>query len=89
MASLRGFSVVMILLVVSFTINVNARDLGEIDSILSKVDVPNFPPLQDTMQGTTETILDESIHDFGEEKLKKETLCSLVGRCPPRKPKRN
>ncbi|KAL6526828.1 hypothetical protein OROGR_015918 [Orobanche gracilis] len=89
MASLRGFSLVMVLLVVSLTINVKARDFGEIDSTLSKVDVSNFPPLQDTMQGTPETILDEASHGVGEEKLKKETLCSLVGRCPPPKPKRN
>ncbi|KAL6526819.1 hypothetical protein OROGR_015909 [Orobanche gracilis] len=87
MTSLREFVLVMVLLVVSFTINVKARDLGEIDSTLSKVDVSNFPPLEDSMQGTPETILDETSYDIGEEKLKRQTICSLVGGCPPSKPK--
>ncbi|KAL6580960.1 hypothetical protein OROMI_006883 [Orobanche minor] len=87
MVSLRGFVPVIVLLVVSFTINVKARDLGEIDSTLSEADVSNFPSLQDTMQETPETILDEASHDIGEEKLKRNTLCSLIGGCLPSKPK--
>ncbi|KAL3651532.1 hypothetical protein CASFOL_004534 [Castilleja foliolosa] len=83
MASLRGFVLLMVVLLVSFTFNSDARYLGETNPSLFESSVSDYEPLQATKdsQGNTHSSLEDPSH-IGEEKpLSNGALCSLLGGC--------